>query len=73
MSDFSRKEADAYDRLIDAAGYLADLLEQCEVDMDEYVLEEVAIFLAKNANYIRGLLKPLKVTFKEGSLSGPER
>jgi hypothetical protein len=41
--------------------------------MDEYVLEEVVIFLAKNANYIRGLLKPLKVTFKDGSLSGPER
>jgi dsDNA-binding SOS-regulon protein len=67
MADFSRIEANAYDRLIDAAGYLADLLEQCGVDMDEYALEEVSIFLANNADYIRGVFKTLKVTFKDGS------
>jgi dsDNA-binding SOS-regulon protein len=73
MSDFSQKEANAYDRLIDAAGHLADLLGRCGVDMDEYALEEVTIFLAKHADYIRELCKPLKVTFKNGSPSGRKR
>jgi dsDNA-binding SOS-regulon protein len=67
MADFSRKEANAYDRLIDAAGYLADLLEECGVDMDEYVLEEVSIFLANNADYIRDIFKTLTVSFKDVS------
>ena len=67
MADFSRIDANAYDRLIDAAGYLADLLEQCGVDMDEYALEEFTIFLANNADYIRDLFKPLKITFKDES------
>jgi dsDNA-binding SOS-regulon protein len=67
MADFSRKEANAYDRLIDAAGYLADLLEECGVDMDEYVLEEVSIFLANNADYIRDIFKTLMVSFKDES------
>ncbi len=65
MADFSQKEANAYDRVIDAAGYLADLLEQCGVDMDEYALEEFSIFLASNAEYIRQLFKPLKITFRD--------
>jgi len=58
MADFSQKEANAYDRLIDAAGYLADLLEQCGVAMDEYALEEFTIFLANNADTIRDFFKP---------------
>jgi dsDNA-binding SOS-regulon protein len=65
MADFSQKEANAYDRLIDAAGYLADLLEECGVEMDEYALEELTIFLANNADYIREIFKPLKVAFKD--------
>ena len=66
MPDFSQKEANAYDRMIDAAGYLADMIEQCGVDMDECALEELTIFLAKNAQYIRELVSPIKISFKDG-------
>lgn len=60
MPATSKQQADAYDRLIDAAGDLADMIEDCGIRMDEYVLEELTIYLASNAPRIRELFKNLK-------------
>ena len=60
MRPVSKKEADAYDKMIDAAYDLADLIESGEVDVDEYALEKLSIFLAENAPEIRNMLKHLK-------------
>lgn len=63
MQSISQKEADAYDRMIDAAANLADLLEMSEIELDEYALEELTIFLASNAQALKKIFKPLKTTW----------
>jgi len=61
MSATSKQQANAYDRMIDAAADLADLLEEeGKIEMDEYALEELTIFLADNAGEVRRILKNLK-------------
>jgi uncharacterized protein len=64
MPAISKQQANAYDRMIDAAADLADLLEQKgKIEMDEYALEELTIFLADNAGEVRRMLKKLKYTW----------
>jgi dsDNA-binding SOS-regulon protein len=63
MSYIAKKEADAYDRMIDAAASLADLIESSEIEVDEYALEELTIFLAKNAQELRNIFRHLKTTW----------
>lgn len=63
MPPVSKIEADAYDRMLDAAADLADLIEFSGIDMDEYALEELSIFLAENALEVRKILKNLKITW----------
>lgn len=63
MESIAKKEADAYDRMIDAASNLADLIEMSEIEMDEYALEELTIFLAKNAQEMRKIFRQLKTTW----------
>jgi uncharacterized protein len=69
MSAISKQQANAYDRMIDAAADLADLLEEKgKIEMDEYALEELTIFLANNAGEVRRILRHLKYTYgKEGN------
>jgi dsDNA-binding SOS-regulon protein len=52
--------ADAYDKIIDAAADLADLIEDSKIEMDEYVLEELTIFLASHALEVKKILGDLK-------------
>ncbi len=56
MPNISKKEADAYDKMIDAAAELADLIERSGMEIDEYALEELTIFLASNADEVRRIL-----------------
>ncbi len=63
MPTISKQEADAYDKMLDAAANLADLIEASGIEMDEYALEELTILLAKNAPAVRDILKNLKVVW----------
>ena len=45
--------------MIDAAADLADLIERDKIEMDEYALEELTIFLASNAQEVKQILKNL--------------
>jgi dsDNA-binding SOS-regulon protein len=56
-----KKDADAYDRVLDAASYLADLIDACGIEMDEYVLEELTIYLASNAKKLREIFAKVKI------------
>ena len=47
MQAITKQEADAYDRMLDAAAELADLLEMGGIELDEYTLEELTIFLGR--------------------------
>jgi len=60
MSVVSKKEADAYDRMIDAAADLAELIESGGILIDEEDLEELTIFLAKNGPAVITILAGLK-------------
>lgn len=66
MAARSKQEADAYDRIIDAAADLAELIESSGIEMDEYALEELTIFLAGHAPEVRKILKGVKHTWPSG-------
>jgi dsDNA-binding SOS-regulon protein len=63
MAAISKKEADAWDRVLDAAADLADLIESSEIEIDEYDLEELTIFLATHGTAVRNMLRYLKRTW----------
>jgi len=60
-----KKEADAYDKMLDAAENLAAFIKKSDlkIDLDAKTVEEIAVCLAKNApeviNILRGI-KPIK-------------
>jgi dsDNA-binding SOS-regulon protein len=60
MQAIDKRQADAYDKIIDAAADLADLIEESKIEMDEYVLEELTIFLASHAGEVKMILRKLK-------------
>ena len=60
-----KKEADAYDKMLDAAENLAVFIKKSDlqIDLDAKTVEDISIYLAKNApeviNILRGV-KPIK-------------
>ena len=60
MPAISKSEADAHDLIIEAAADLADLIELSEIEINEYDLEELTIFLAKNASTVKAIFKIAK-------------
>lgn len=63
MSAVLKSEADRYDRLLNAAADLAELIEKSGIHMDELILEELTLFLAENAVTVKTILKNLKFTW----------
>ena len=57
MDHVTKKEADAYDRMIDAAGCISELLETSGIAIDEDDLEMLSIFIADNARLVMQILK----------------
>jgi dsDNA-binding SOS-regulon protein len=57
-----KKEAEAYDKMLDAADNLAAFIKQSDlqVDLDAKTIETVAICLAKNAPEVNKILKGVK-------------
>lgn len=68
MAGISKRQADAYDRILEAAGELAELIDLSAIEIDEDDLEELTIYLARNAPRVKAILKP--VTGKIKSLHG---
>lgn len=60
MAVISKKEADAWDRVLDAAAELSGLIESSGIMIDEDDLEELTIFLAMHGHAVRSILKDLK-------------
>jgi dsDNA-binding SOS-regulon protein len=60
MAGISKRQADAHDRILDAAGALAELIEQSGIAIDEDDLEELTIYLAQNASRVRAIIEPVK-------------
>jgi dsDNA-binding SOS-regulon protein len=56
MQVIDKRQANAYDRMIDASADLADLIEACKIDMDKYTHEELTIFLDSYATNVKKVL-----------------
>ena len=57
MTFTSKKEADAYDKMLDCADQLADFLGASSVTLDESQLEELGLYLASNKEIVQSLFK----------------
>lgn len=57
-----KKEAEAYDKMLDAAENLAAFIKQSDlqIELDAKTIDEVAICLAKNAPEVNKILKGVK-------------
>ena len=60
MTFVSKKEADAYDKMLDISDELLTLLGEGELGVEDEKLEEIALYLAKNANQAAAILKGAK-------------
>ena len=65
MTFTSKKEADAYDKMLDSADQLSEFLNASSVTLDETQLEELGLYLASNKEIVQSLLKGQ--SFKEES------
>jgi len=70
MAPISKQEADAWDRVLDAAAGLAELIQSSGIEIDEDDLEELTIFLATHGSVVRTMLKHLRMTWP---LSGTDK
>jgi len=57
MTFTSKKEADAYDRMLDCADQLAAFLGASSVTLDDEQLEELGLYLASNKDVVQSLFK----------------
>ena len=57
-----KKEAEAYDKMLDAAERLAAFIkaEAADIDLGEDAVDELSVFLAKNGPEVVGILKGIK-------------
>lgn len=60
MTFTSKKEADAYDKMLDIADNLFEFIESEGPAMDEKLLEELTLFIAENKEKATAILKGLK-------------
>ena len=60
MPAMLKKDADAYDRMLDASAHLAALIASGGIDVDEDDLEELTIFLAEHGMVVARILRGLK-------------
>ena len=57
MTFTSKKEADAYDKMLDCADQLAAFLGASTVTLDDNQLEELGLYLASNKEVVQSLFK----------------
>lgn len=55
-----RKEADNYDKMLDMADFIADLLEKSPIDLSEQQRESLGIYLAQRREELLDVLQPKK-------------
>lgn len=70
MTFTSKKEADAYDKMLDSADQLAEFLSESSVTLDDQQLEELGLYLASNKETVQSLFKG--TTFSELSTTPAE-
>ncbi len=71
MTFATKKEADAYDKMLDIADNLFEFLEKSKIKLNETQLEEVSLLLAENrmelVSVLRGMKPPKKLVVKQAT------
>jgi dsDNA-binding SOS-regulon protein len=57
MTFTSKKEADAYDKMLDSADQIALFLSESPVSLDDQQLEELGLYIASNKDIVQNLFK----------------
>ncbi len=57
MTFTSKKEADAYDKMLDIADNLLPFISQSQLELDDDATEKLCFYLAENKNQLMNLLK----------------
>ena len=74
MTFTSKKEADAYDKMLDIADQMSDFLATGPVALDDAQLEELGLFLAANKDDVMNVLKGAKaVEEKKPKAAAPKK
>lgn len=60
MTFMSKKEADAYDKMLDVADNMFEFIETSGVEIDEKSLEDISMYLAENKEKVISILKGSK-------------
>lgn len=71
-----KKEAESYDKMLDAAEELAALIKQGDLKLgiDDKIIDEISVYLAKNASTVAKILrsvKPVKPASKDTAEAPP--
>ncbi|AIR66907.1 YebG family protein [Cedecea neteri] len=72
MAFASKKDADAYDKMLDLAEVLGDWLQQSPIALDEGQSDTLAMWMAENKDLLAGVLKNGKLPEPEVSQSEPD-
>ncbi|MCF2907940.1 MULTISPECIES: YebG family protein [Pseudoalteromonas] len=71
MTFTSKKEADAYDKMLDVAEALEGMLEKVDVPLSEQQVESLALEIAKQKDDFMAILKGGKVSTKKDTEEKP--
>ena len=71
MSFASKKEADAYDKMLDLAEVLNDWLVECPLTLDEEQRDSMAMWLAERKDTLNHILRSGKLPEAEGAAEAP--
>jgi len=61
MTFANKKEADAYDKMLDMADTFTDWLLQSEIEIDEVLAENIALHLAEQKDTVQHILRTSKL------------
>jgi dsDNA-binding SOS-regulon protein len=73
MTFATKKEADAYDKMLDIADNLFEFLENSKIKLTENQLEAVSLLMAENRNQLISILRGTKKTTSAKSETTPKK
>ncbi|WP_064791490.1 YebG family protein [Shewanella woodyi] len=73
MTFTSKKEADAYDKMLDIADQLTPFVANSELDLDDNVCEKLAFYMAQNKDELFSLLKGVAPSAAKTAKKSPKK
>jgi dsDNA-binding SOS-regulon protein len=71
MTFTTKKEADNYDKMLDIADNMYELIESAEMDVEEKLLEDLSLYLAKHKEKAISILRGIKPKSEKEAIDQP--